>query len=178
MKKLAALLLVLGLAAPAFAGQPRVLVVDPDRAGTNVRDAPSGKIVDVIPYAAPNSPDSVRERRVVTLLSNEGKWFKVAYSGGEGYVHRSMLGVCASGTEDGAPVLFKSPSPEAKRTVSIAAGTRARPLAFFVDDRGNAWLNAEILEGPRKGATGWLHENCFLAIPYEENLNNCWRRRR
>ena len=75
-------------------------------------------------------------------------------------------------------MLFKSPSPEAKRTASIAAGTRARPLAFFVDDRGNAWLNAEILEGPRKGATGWLHENCFLAIPYEENLNNCWRRRR
>ena len=105
MKKLAALLLVLGLATPAFADAPRVLVVDTDRAGTNVRDAPAGKIVDVIPYASPTSPDSVKERRVVTLLANEGKWFKVAYSGGEGYVHQSMLGVCTSATEDGDPVL-------------------------------------------------------------------------
>ena len=113
MKKLAALLLVLGLAAPAFAGQPRVLVVDPDRAGTNVRDAPSGSVIDVIPYASPSSPDSVKERRVVRLLANEGKWFKVAYDGGQGYVHQSMLGVFASGTEDGNPVLFKAPSQDA-----------------------------------------------------------------
>ena len=88
MKKLAALLFVLGLAVPAFADAdtPRVLVVDPDRAGTNVRDAPSGSVIDVIPYASPGSPDSVKERRVVRLLANEGKWFKVAYDGGEGYV--------------------------------------------------------------------------------------------
>ncbi|MBO4296641.1 MAG: hypothetical protein J5863_07780, partial [Desulfovibrio sp.] len=77
MKKLAALLLVLGMAAPAFADHPWVLVVDPDRAGTNVRDAPSGRVIDVIPYASPSSPQSVKRRRMVTVLANEGKWFKV-----------------------------------------------------------------------------------------------------
>ncbi|MBQ1845161.1 MAG: SH3 domain-containing protein [Desulfovibrio sp.] len=178
MKKLAALLLVLGLAAPAFAGQPRVLVVDPDRAGTNVRDAPSGSVIDVIPYASPSSPDSVKERRVVRLLANEGKWFKVAYDGGQGYVHQSMLGVFASGTEDGNPVLFKAPSQDAMNKGRIADGTRARPLAFFVEEGGRAWLKVEILEVPRKGAAGWLIENAFLAIPSEENLNSCWRRRK
>ena len=181
MKHLTALLPVLvlglGLAVPALAGMPRALVVDPDRAGTNVRDAPSGRIVDVIPYASPNSPDSVKERRVVTLLAGEGGWFKVAYEGGEGYVHRSMLGVCTALTEEGDPVLFKSYTSGAGNTGRVAEGTRARPLVFFVDDTGEAWLNVEILEGPRRGATGWLREATFLAIPYEDDLN-CWRRRR
>ncbi len=172
MKKLLAVMFALGLAAPAFAGQPGVLVVDPDKAGTNVRDAPSGRIVDVIPYASPNSPDSVKERRVVTLLAGEGGWFKVAYEGGEGYVHRSMLGVCTGLTEDGDPLLFKSYTSGAGNTGRVAEGTRARPLVFFVDDRGEAWLNVEILEGPRKGTTGWLPEQAFSANPYA----SCWRR--
>ena len=171
MKKLAALLLVLGLAAPAFAGQPRVLVVDPDRAGTNVRDATSGSVIDVIPYASPSSPDSVKERRVVRLLANEGKWFKVAYSGGEGYVHQSMLGVCTSATEDGDPVLLKAPRDNARSMGRVADGTRARPLAFFMQN-DVAYLNVEILEGPRKGAPGWLPEQAFSANPYA----SCWRR--
>ena len=173
MKKLAALLLALGLAVPALAGQPRVLVVDPDRAGTNVRDAPSGRVIDVIPYASPGSPASVKERRVVRLLANEGKWFKVAYDGGQGYVHQSMLGVCTTATEDGNPVLFKAPRDGAKSMGRIAAGTRARPLAFFVAEDGADWLNVEILEGPRKGATGWLSNGSFFANPYE----SCWNRR-
>ena len=172
MKKLAALLLVLGMAAPAFADQPWVLVVDPDRAGTNVRDAPSGRVIDVIPYASPSSPQSVKLRRMVTVLANEGKWFKVAYDGGQGYVHQSMLGVCATPTEDGDAVLFKAPRDGAKSMGRIAAGTRARPLAFFMEEGRFAWLNVEILEGPRKGATGWLFETSFYANPDE-----CWKRR-
>ncbi|MBO4296642.1 MAG: SH3 domain-containing protein [Desulfovibrio sp.] len=175
MKKLAALLLVLGMAVPAFADYdaPHVLVVDPDRAGTNVRDAPSGRVIDVIPYVSPSSPDSVKKRRAVTLLANEGKWFKVAYDGGQGYVHQSMLGVCTTATEDGNPVLFKAPRDGAKSMGRIAAGTRARPLAFFVAEDGADWLNVEILEGPRKGATGWLSNGSFFANPYE----SCWNRR-
>ena len=174
MKKPAALLLALalGMAVPAFAGQPRVLVVDPDRAGTSVRDARSGKIVDVIPYAAANSPDSVKERRVVTLLASEGKWFKVAYGGGDGYVHRSMLGVCVTATEDGDSWLRKAPRDGAQSLGRVASHTRARPLAFFMQEGEGAYLSAEILEGPRKGATGWLYEGSFYANPYE----SCWRR--
>ncbi|MBR4747578.1 MAG: SH3 domain-containing protein [Desulfovibrio sp.] len=171
MKKLLAVLFALGLAAPAFAGQPGVLVVDPDKAGTNVRDAPSGRVLDVIPYASASSPDSVKERRVVTLLANEGKWFKVAYSGGEGYVHQSMLGVCTSATEDGDPVLLKAPRDNARSLGRVADGTRARPLSFFMQD-DVAYLNVEILEGPRKGTTGWLPEQAFAANPYA----SCWRR--
>ena len=171
MKKLLAVLFALGLAAPAFAGQPEVLVVDPDKAGTNVRDAPSGRVLDIIPYASASSPDSVKERRVVRLLTNEGKWFKVAYSGGEGYVHQSMLGVCTSATEDGDPVLHKAPRFDAAGMGRVADGTRARPLAFFMQNDA-AFLNVEILEGPRKGTTGWLPEQAFSANPY----SSCWRR--
>ena len=171
MKKVLAVLFALGLAAPAFAGQPGVLVVDPDKAGTNVRDAPSGRVLDIIPYASASSPDSVKERRVVTLLTNEGKWFKVAYSGGEGYVHQSMLGVCTSATEDGDPVLHKAPRYDAASMGRVADGTRARPLAFFMQN-GTAFLDVEILEGPRKGTTGWLPEQAFSANPYA----SCWRR--
>ena len=171
MKKLLAVLFALGLAAPAFAGQPGVLVVDPDKAGTNVRDAPSGRVLDIIPYASASSPDSVKERRVVNLLANEGKWFKVAYSGGEGYVHQSMLGVCTSATEDGDPVLLKAPRDNARSMGRVADGTRARPLAFFMQN-DVAYLNVEILEGPRKGTTGWLPEQSFTANPY----SSCWRR--
>ena len=179
MKKLAALLLVLGLAAPAFAGQPRVLVVDPDRAGTNVRDAPSGSVIDVIPYASPSSPASVKERRVVRLLANEGKWFKVAYDGGQSYVHQSMLGVCVTATEDGDSRLLAAPRDGAKAIGGrIASHTRARPISFSVQESEGVYLYVEILEGPRKGAAGWLIENAFLAIPSEENLNSCWRRRK
>ncbi|MCR5257339.1 MAG: hypothetical protein K6E40_04185 [Desulfovibrio sp.] len=171
MKKLLFVLFALGLAAPAFAGQPSVLVVDPDKAGTNVRDAPSGRVLDIIPYASANSPDNVKERRVVTLRSNEGKWLKVSYSGGEGYVHQSMLGVCTSATEDGDPVLLKAPRFDAASKGRVADGMRARPLAFFMQN-DTAFLNVEILEGPRKGTTGWLPEQSFTANPY----SSCWRR--
>ena len=171
MKKLLFVLFALGLAAPAFAGQPSVLVVDPDKAGTNVRDAPSGRVLDIIPYASANSPDNVKERRVVTLLNNEGKWFKVSYSGGQGYVHQSMLGVCTSATEDGDPVLHKAPRFDAASKGRVADGMRARPLAFFMQN-DTAFLNVEILEGPRKGTTGWLPEQSFTANPY----SSYWRR--
>ena len=174
MKKLAALLLVLGLAAPAFAGQPRVLVVDPDRAGTNVRAAPSGRVVDVIPYASPSSSDSVKKRRVVTLLANEGKWFKVAYDGGQGYMHQSMLGVCVTATEDGDSRLLAAPRDGAKAIGGrIASHTRARPISFSVQESEGVYLYVKILEGPRKGATGWLYEGSYYANPYE----SCWNRR-
>ena len=128
-------------------------------------------LLDIIPYASANSPDNVKERRVVNLRSNEGKWFKVSYSGGEGYVHQSMLGVCTSATEDGDPVLLKAPRFDAASKGRVADGMRARPLAFFMQN-DTAFLNVEILEGPRKGTTGWLPEQSFTANPY----SSCWRR--
>ena len=173
MKRLIAALFALALAAPAFAEQPSALVIDPDKAGTNVRDAPSGRVVDVIPYASATSPDAVKQRRVVKLLSNEGKWFKVAYSGGEGYLHQSTLGVCVTSTEEGDAPLRKSPGWDAAVLGYVPDDTLARPLAFFMKD-DDPFLNVEILEGPRKGMTGWIVSAYYTVNP---DYGRCFRRR-
>ncbi|MCR5256650.1 MAG: hypothetical protein K6E40_00660 [Desulfovibrio sp.] len=175
MKSMLAFLIALGLAAPAFANPipPCALVVDPDKAGTNVRDAPSGRIVDVIPYASAGSPDKSKMRRHVTLLSSEGKWLKVRYSGGEGYVHQSMLGICVESPDKGTPAaLLAAPRSGSKPIGRIGYGTRARPLAFTIQNGSDTYLNIEILEGPLKGSKGWLNAWDAESNPY----GGCWQR--
>ncbi len=105
MKNMLAFLIALGLATPAFASPipPCALVAGPDKAVTNVRDAPSGRIAGAIPYVSAGSPDKSKMRRHVALLSSEGKRLKVRYSGGEDYVHQSMLGICVESPDKGPP---------------------------------------------------------------------------
>jgi hypothetical protein len=105
----AALLCLAGAAEAAemSACNVTVDVMDPDPKGTNVREAPSGRIVAVLPAPA---GDNWIEAHV---LGQQGDWFLIdgakergdgerAVFRGRGYVHRSVLG--ASGLQNGAPV--------------------------------------------------------------------------
>ncbi len=85
-----------------------------------------------------------------------------------------MLGVCVTATEDGDSRLLAAPRDGAKAIGGrIASHTRARPISFSVQESEGVYLYVEILEGPRKGATGWLYEGSYYANPYE----SCWNRR-
>ena len=155
MKNMLAFPIALGLATPAFASPipPCALVAGPDKAVTNVRDAPSGRIAGAIPYVSAGSPDKSKMRRHVALLSSEGKRLKVRYSGGEDYVRQSMLGICVESPDKEPPAtLLATPRSGSKPIGRIGCGTRARPLAFTIQNGSDTSLNVEILEGPLKGA--------------------------
>lgn len=106
---MAALLCLFGSAEAAsmLACDVTVDVIDPDPKGTNVREAPSGRIVAVLP--APAADDWIEAH----VLGQLGDWFLIdgakergddekAVFRGRGFVHRSVLG--ASGFQNGAQV--------------------------------------------------------------------------
>ena len=105
MKHFSMLILVAQLLAfslPAHAEGLQALVIDRDVKGANVRNGPSGRVINVIPFAPPDATDELLERRVVTIVGQEGKWFLVEYDGyKKGWMHGSVLGFCAASTEDG-----------------------------------------------------------------------------
>ena len=113
MKHFSMLILVAQLLAfslPAHAEGLQALVIDRDVKGANVRNGPSGRVINVIPFAPPDATDELLERRVVTIVGQEGKWFLVEYDGDKkGWMHGSVLGFCAASTEDGKAKLKAAP---------------------------------------------------------------------
>ena len=95
MKHFSMLILVAQLLAfslPAHAEGLQALVIDRDVKGANVRNGPSGRVINVIPFAPPDATDELLERRVVTIVGQEGKWFLVEYDGDKkGWMHGSVL---------------------------------------------------------------------------------------
>lgn len=106
----------------------QALVIDRDVKGTNVREKPSGKIVDVIPYASPDASDELLEKRVVAITGQSGAWFSVVYAGGKrGWMHRSVLGFCAASSEDGKAALDTAPhslQEPGKKVAEVPDGAR------------------------------------------------------
>lgn len=100
-----------------------LLVVDKDIKGTNLRDAPSGKVVKVIPSQG-NTP------RMVHASEQTDGWFKVEAMGTEGWMHGSVLGTCAVPTEDGDPVLSKAPTYDAPPVASLPSFAPVQPTGF------------------------------------------------
>ena len=76
--------------------------------GTNVREAPDGKVTHVIPYGG--KTDAAIEMRLVTVTGRDGQWFHVRLADqSTGWMHASVLGSCASSTEDGEPYMYAQP---------------------------------------------------------------------
>lgn len=102
-KTLLSLVLIAGLSAD------ELLVIDPDKNGTNIRELPKGKVIAKIPYVKA-SDERARELRSVKIIKQaQDGWFIVGFGkDGEklGYMHKSVLGSCAGGTEDGEAGLF------------------------------------------------------------------------
>lgn len=147
-------------AQPAAAGEGwslPVLVVDADKAGTNVRAAPSGKVIFTLPYA--EGP------RIVRVQEAHGKWFRIepfeiadfdlenaSTVPAGGWMHGSVLALCPCASEDGDPWLYDVPSFDAYTPVKVKDLTPLRPL-----ERRGEWFRVSPLFSKGKSAY-WVHE--------------------
>lgn len=132
-------------------------VIDRDPKGTNVREAPGGKIIDVLRLSSDPSADDWVE---VHIAGQMGEWFLIDRADlvgddrktifrGQGYVHRSVVG--ASGLQANAQLRadhdIKSPL--------IAGRTVGDQPVQLLGCRGD-FANVRIKEG-----TGWTKSLCL-----------------
>ncbi len=144
-----------------------LLIVDKDIKGTNLRDAPSGKILRTIPFQR-NTP------RMVHASGEAEGWFKVDAMGSEGWMHGSVLGTCAVPTEDGDPVLSKGPAYDAPAVATLPSFAPVQPTGFQGE-----WLKVYYPDGKKASSDGWLPEQA-LAMS-EGDWGQCakvWLRRK
>lgn len=151
------LLMVLGLLLPSLPARAGaggrtwdVLVVDKDPKGTNVRDAPSGRVITVIPFDAGDGP------RLVRVTGRSGPWFHVATDGTEGWMHGSVLGLCAVATEDGDPGLSID-TTGTPSGIRIPAGAPLGLLGMHKE-----WLRVRYLDAKGNAHDGWLPEQAVV----------------
>jgi SH3-like domain-containing protein len=144
-----------------------LLVSDQDPNGTNVRETPGGKIGRVISYYT-NTDEEIEMRSVQLLRQREGKWFLVELKDRYvGWMHQSVLGTCASGTEDGDPPIFSQPIDS--QSYLIAKVNDGTPLNF-IEVKGN-WVKVSYDYYTGKKMTGWMMKHTVNSNPY----NDCWK---
>ena len=146
-------------AAPCLAEVSAVpaLVSDADPAGTNLRSAPSGEVLGVLPFST--------GLRIVRVLESKKGWFRVqpfpieeyeiegaSTVPAEGWMHGSVLALCACASEDGAPWLYVSPSWNADSDIKVPEGTPLRPL-----ERKGEWLKVRTSQNG-KSVERWVNE--------------------
>lgn len=140
-----------------------MLVIDPDPAGTHVRDTPGGKVIRTLAYPAKDNDEQI-EMRQVKVIGQEGKWFKVVLADGSvGWMHGSVLGSVSTGTEDGDPWMNREPADEGNG-YTIKSDLPLELLEFKADDRGTMAKVRFTDEG--KVHEGWLPEQCLFSNPY------------
>lgn len=154
----ALLLLVLPLSF-AHANSLTVGVMDSDPKGANVRETPvrGGKIINVVQY--PGSQEGLYERRV-TVSEQKGEWFNVLLEDAStGWMHKSILGMCASAAGDTPCELRAEPDSAARGVAQIPAG-ETLGLEGFTE----GWVKLRYA-GAADGKTvvGWLPEECLSA---------------
>lgn len=141
-----------------------MLVIDADPKGTNVREAPGGAVVKVLP-GVPGTDEEMEMRRV-TVMKRNGQWFHVRLADEfSGWMHVSVLGSCASATEDGDPPIYEEPDETSAQLARVPDGTRLRLL----DVRG-LWAKMEYTAAPGKKQAGWIMEQALFSNPH----NSCW----
>lgn len=147
---LAALFLIL-FTLPAVAGDVGrpfdVLLIDKDPRGANIRAAPAGDVIAVI----------LRRQgaalRHVLVSGQSGNWFRVAVGGVTGWMHGSLLGTCAAGTEDGPSSLAASPRNDSPVGAKIPSGAPVRLLGLH-----GRWLQVRYVGANGAAHDGWLPE--------------------
>lgn len=163
MKRLLPLALAILLVLPgiAFANadnenepaiQMGVKVIDTDPKGTNVRDAPKGKIIHVIPFNAADDSD-----RVVWVVGQDKDWFKVELEDGSaGWMHTSVLGLRGGATEDGPCDLLSAADYKSKVVVTPKDGA----VLQLLDVRTPEWIKVRYIVSKGKTYDGWMPEQC------------------
>lgn len=171
---LALVALLLAFSRPALSEGLQALVIDRDVKGANVRDSPSGRVINVIPFAPPNAADALLDRHVVTIIGQKGKWFLVKYDRDKkGWMHGSILGFCATSTEDGPAVLDSEPHSLLEQGRNVASiPDYARLMLLGVDLATEpGWAMVEYVDPHGRRISGWLSRQNLFANPY----NACWR---
>lgn len=156
------------------------LVSDADPAGTNLRSAPSGEVLGVMPFSS--GP------RIVQILESKKGWFKVrpfpmeeyevegaATVPAEGWMHGSVLALCPCASEDGDPWLYVSPTWRADTDIQIPAGSPLRPL-----ERRGEWFKVRVAQNG-KPVERWLHEQQAAAsvgdlLECQGRIMNGWKK--
>ena len=173
MKMLVALC-TLCLLAPAVRAQAEeggsgqeVMVVDWDAQGTNMRDAPSGKVVHVIPF------QGKKHVRMVAIQGQSKGWFNVVFEGRKGWMHGSILGTCASAKEDGDPALCKKPDNSSPATETIPSGAPVTLLDMHED-----WLKVRYTDSKGKKHEGWLpQQSLMLSEGMQQECVSAWAKK-
>ena len=165
MKFILALFLVFGLVLPAAAEEMAVQmkVIDPDPKGTNVRDKPSGKVIKVI---SNGKTEKEIDMRGLTVLIQDKDWFKVRlYDDTEGWMHRSVLGACASATEDGDPYAHAKPTDDSK-SWKVPSETPLYLISGPVKSGQSLWAEFRYTDSTGKKRTAWFVQQTFSGNPY------------
>jgi len=152
---LAALLL---LPTAATAGdQPvmQVKIIDKDPKGTNLRDAPSGKVI----YTVPFKPENELERATVVIQGKKGQWFKVELDDGKsGWMHSSVLGLRSGATEDGPCTLRQSPSEKARAVIRPGEDAVLQLIDYTTEKE--FWIKVRHTDAKGVQHDGWVPEQC------------------
>lgn len=172
--KVVLLLTVLSVLLPALpagagaTGRPwDVLIVDNDPKGTNVRDAPSGTVIATIPVTRDGAP------RLVKITGQADGWFSVVVDGRLGWMHGSVLGTCASGTEDGDPDLSRGPRNDSLGGVTVPSGAPVHLLGMH-----ERWLRVRYVDAHGTRHDGWLPEQAVAQSENEQaQCARAWARR-
>lgn len=143
------------------------MVVDWDAQGTNMRDAPSGNVINVIPFKGK------KQVRMVTIQAQSKGWFSVMFDGHKGWMHGSVLGTCASATEDGDPALCKEPDNSSPTTGTIPAGA---PVTLL--DMHGYWLKVRYTDATGKKHDGWLpQQSLVMSENMRQECISTWAKR-
>ncbi len=168
MKRFLPLLLIafLSVGGAAFAGdgssdnseQPalRAMIIDKDPNGTNLRDAPKGKVV----YTIPLKPKDEMER-LVDVYEQKGDWFRVtiAESDRGGWMHSSVLGLRGGSAEDGPCPFTNTPSYDGK-TVFRPKGDGVLQLLGITRIDDQPWFLVRHTDAKNVKHEGWLPQQC------------------
>ena len=164
MKPLITTLLVLLFVSSSYGAESNIamLITDNDPKGTNVRATPGGEVERVVPLAG-DTDESIEMRRVI-VLSRNGDWFFVRLADDfEGWMHRTVLGSCASATEDGDPPVYAQPDDSVPAIATVEDGT---PLKLL-DVRG-IWAKVAFAGPGGAEISGWLMEQALFSNPYND----------
>jgi hypothetical protein len=102
--------------------------------------------------------------RLVIVIARYKDWFNVILSDKTGgWIHRGLLGSCASSTEDGAPRVYAAPSDTAKALDTVAERT---PLALL-DVRG-AWGQFAYTTQDGTKKSGWMRQEALFSNPHND----------
>lgn len=129
------------------------VIIDKDPKGTNLRDAPKGKVVYTIPLKPKNEME-----RFAEVYEQRGEWFRVTIAEGEraGWLHNSVLGLRGGATEDGPCSLHKTPSYDA---AVVFKPKKAVPLQL-IGINPDHWLQVRYTDGKGTRFEGWVPEQC------------------